>query len=866
MKKFFFILILTSCFLPSSARHVAGGELFYEYLGTNGSSNEYRITLRLFRDCESNGPFLQNELVSVGIYDGINLYGTLPLPLVQNVYTIQMNTAVNPCLIGTVNVCYEVGVYSAITSLPINANGYTLARYGCCRINNITNLGGAGNNVGSTYATFIPGNNAVGIGNHNSSPQFNVKDTALVCAQKNFILDFGATDADADSLTYTFCEGYTAPNGSNNQPPTSTLNLNPLPYSSPFGGSIPLGSDVVINPVTGIISGKAPQQGQYVVCVCITEWRNGVAISLHRKDFILKVQDCDIVDAELPEKITNCKNFTVQLENESPSSAITSYAWNFGDGATSTQPTPLHTYADTGTYKATLFVTGPNGCTGYDSTQVFVYPGFFPAFNYTGACFQTPYQFIDSTKATYGSVKSWQWDFGNLGSVTDTSTQKNPVYQYPSAGNATVQLIVSSSKGCIDTIQKNIVILDKPIIQLPFRDTLICSIDTLQLQANGIGNFSWQNNNSIINTNSASPLVFPKDTTTYVVTLTNSGCVNTDSVKVNVLDFITVSLNDSTICRTDSFRLQPNSYALQYMWSSNTGEILAPVKNPLVQPLTNTMYYVTANLGKCQDRDSAFIKTVPYPKANAGIDAELCYGNRMQLNGTITGNSFTWWPLNSLRNEQTLTPLIGPITSTTYILTVGDTAGCPKKVSDSVFITVIPAVKVNAGSDTAIVINQPLQLMATTNFDNGIVYKWTPFLGLNNPDIANPIALLPNTIDSIKYKVRATIPQGCFGEDELLVKLFKTGPEIFVPSAFTPNNDGKNDIIKPIPVGIKFIEYFRIYNRWGQLVFETNETGKGWNGFIDGKAQPPGTFVFNVQGVDFTGQTIFRKGTVVLLR
>jgi len=872
MKRTIFILLSFMFALPALARHVAGGELFYEYLGPGASfnSSQYRITLRLFRDCNSSGPLLENEQVAVGAYEGSSLVKIIPLPLIGPVTTISLNTNAFPCLIGTVSVCYEVGIYSAITDLVDNTFGYTLARNGCCRIDNISNLSQP-LNVGSTYVTRIPGTNTLPTG-HNSSPQFNVKDTALVCSNKKFSLDFGAIDPDNDSLTFAFCDAYTAPNGANNAPPTPTLSLVTLPYNSPFSGSNPLGSAVQINPATGIISGLAPGiEGQYVVNVCITEWRKGKAFTEHRKDFILKVQACDIAQAALPDKIIQCDTFSVSFENQSSSSAITSYLWNFGESGSptniSTGPTPTHLYADTGRYKASLTITGPNGCVGSDTTLVIVYPGFFPAFGVIGSCYQTPFHFADSTKTKYGVVNSWLWTFDDANSADPTSTIKNPTHKYGSAGIRHVQLFVTNSKGCEKTITQDVTVREKPLIGLPFRDTLICSIDTLPLIANGIGSFVWTPKQFIINDSTATPLVFPKDTITYYVTLNDAGCVNIDSIKVNVLDSITVNLgNDSSICKTDAFNLHPVSDALGYHWIASTGEIVQPVKYPLVQPLSLTQYKVIANLGKCLATDSVLIKPVPYPVANAGVDTVICFGTKAFLHGSMIASSFAWSPLSSLINANTLNPTAGPSKTMDYLLTVTDVLGCPKPVTDTVTVIVIPPVVVFAGNDTVVILNQPLQLNAYTAFDNSTVYLWTPSAGLSNPHIPNPIATLNTSADSVKYKVRATLPEGCYGEDEITIRVFKTGVDIFVPTAFTPNHDGRNDIFKPIPVGITKLDYFRIYNRWGELIFTTSETGKGWDGSFGGKEQVSGTYVYMVQGTDFTGKTVFRKGTFVLIR
>ena len=239
----------------------------------------------------------------------------------------------------------------------------------------------------------------------------------------------------------------------------------------------------------------------------------------------------------------------------------------------------------------------------------------------------------------------------------------------------------------------------------------------------------------------------------------------------------------------------------------------------------------------------------------------ICFGTRFQLTGVVTGSVFSWKPTASLINENTLTPIAGPTKTTTYILTATDTVGCPKPKSDTIVVTVIPPIIAYAGKDTVVVPNQPLQLIAT----GGTGYAWTPTTGLNDPTIANPIAILDNTIDSITYTVRVS-DGACVSTDQVVVRVVKTGPDILVPSGFTPNGDGKNDVIRPVLLGISKLNFFSIYNRWGQLVFTTSEVNKGWDGNFGGTAQPSGTYVYQAQGVDYLGNSVFRKGTVVLIR
>lgn len=866
MKIFRLLLLLLLFYNTSQARHIAGGELYYNYISpdANNSANSiYVITLRLFRECNSGGPTLEAEQATVGIYEGDILFRSLPLPRTTDVTTISLNTAAFPCLVGNVGACYQVALYSATISLPNSPIGYTLSRLGCCRVDFITNLAQPVS-VGSNYVTRIPGRIALS-GGVNSSPQFNVKDTALICSQKRFTLDFGANDPDEDSLTYSFCEAFSSPGGNQNAAPPNTLSKDPLPYRSPFSGNLPLGDKVSIDPSTGVISGIAPAPGNYVVNVCITEWRNGKAFNEHRKDFIMAVQGCDFIEANLPDKIIQCDNFTVLFENESTSSSITNYVWNFGDSINNTYPqsgSVKHTYKDTGIYKATLTVTGPKGCIGTDSVEVRVFPGFKPAMTINGSCFLNPYNFNDISTSVYGIVNYWRWNFGDETLLSDTSRNKNAQYQYPTTSVKNIQLIVGDSKGCLDTLTRNLTVSDKPLLQVPFKDTLICSIDSLPIRVNSSGIFSWEPNQDISNTNTANVVVYPKVTTQYTVSINNNGCISKDTITVNVLPFISVRAGaDSTICLNDSILLQVNSQALQYRWTNEAGQFVSDQKNPRLLPTRTTRYFVTANLGKCEDKDSIQIVTIPYPTVNLSRDTSICFGNAVMLNAQIVGSSFRWSPSLNMLQANTLTPLITPASSRTYYLTVSDTLGCNKWVTDSVQITVIPKPIVFAGRDTAVSINQPLQLNATGASN----YRWTPTIGLSDAGIANPVALFDNPIDSILYRVRGS-NSICFGEDSIKVMVFKNGPDLYIPSAFTPNADGRNDVLKPIPIGITQLNYFAVFNRWGQLLYKTAALGVGWDGTFNGEPQPAGTYVFQAEAKDFSGKTIYKKGTAVLIR
>jgi gliding motility-associated-like protein len=334
-------------------------------------------------------------------------------------------------------------------------------------------------------------------------------------------------------------------------------------------------------------------------------------------------------------------------------------------------------------------------------------------------------------------------------------------------------------------------------------------------------------------------------------------------VKVRVTDHVNLRvMSDTTICQGDTIQLRIASDAFQYSWSPVSQVISASSQNPIVITSSTTPYIVIARIGSCSATETVNVKAVSYPKANAGPDTTICYHTAAQLNAGIVGNSFTWSPTPTLINSSQLNPIANPSSTTTYNLVVFDTRGCPKPGIDQVTVTVLPPILPGVLSDTTIIIGQPLQLTAT----GGTNYSWSPSIGLSNANIANPIATFTHTSDSIRYKVKIFNQVGCYDSASLLVKIFKTLPTVFVPNAFTPDGDRKNDFLKPIAVGMKQIEYFNVYNRWGQLVFSTAVNNHGWDGTLKGKPQTSGIYVWSVKAIDYTGKTYFQKGTANLIR
>ncbi|MBV9961897.1 MAG: gliding motility-associated C-terminal domain-containing protein [Parafilimonas sp.] len=860
----FFVLVLLLSAQHIYADHLKGGWMNYTYLGVVGSNVQYEVSFYQYSDCSE--PEKVDGAIYLAVHDAGSSSQVGPVHVVDMTNLRQeIKSNFGPCFQNAPTICYLVAEYTTTITIPKNTSGYVLTVQRCCRIAGIANVPNS-NTTGLTYTLTIPG----GANSNDNSPVFSFNDTAAICYGSPFTFDFSAIDTDGDSLVYALCSGFTG--GTQFDPVVETPTAPPyqtIPYNSPYSGSEPLGPNASIDSKTGILSGIAPMQlGTYVVAVCVNEFRNGVFIAHTRKELHINVSNCKLGGAALDPFYITCNGYDFTFVNLAGANPDYKYSWDFGvtsiNTDTSSQGQPTYTYPDTGTYTVILKAKNNVGCQDSAKAQVKIYPGFVTDFSVAGSCIANPYNFTDLTTTKYGYVNSWKWFFGESESLNDTT--QNPSYKYADTGMKTITLITTNSKGCIDTSTKLYDITNSPNLVVKFIDTLICNIDTLRLESFSSSQgavFNWSPSYNLIGSNSSTPLVYPKQNTTYNVTVTDNGCLAQDSIAVNVIDHVSLSLPpDTTICKTDSIQLSPATNALYFSWSPPESLSNSSIEQPFARPLTNTKYNLLASVGKCFATAAMNVNVVPYPAAHAGIGASICFGKTAQLNASIEGTSFIWSPSSSLVNPNSLSPIAGPQSTTLYTLSVTDTLGCPKPSIDSVLVSVIPKVRAFAGNDTNVVISQPLQLKAT----GGTIYHWSPSFNLSNPDIANPIATFMESPDTMIYSVKVSTPEGCSANDSIKIFIFETKPEIFIPTAFTPNGDGRNDVFKPTVAGMKQLFYFRVYNRWGQLLFSTSQANQGWNGIYDGQKQASGTYVYDVRAIDYTNKPYFKKGTFVLIR
>jgi gliding motility-associated-like protein len=332
----------------------------------------------------------------------------------------------------------------------------------------------------------------------------------------------------------------------------------------------------------------------------------------------------------------------------------------------------------------------------------------------------------------------------------------------------------------------------------------------------------------------------------------------------SVAQYSTPSLNDAT-----------------FDWSAPPGWIIESGRNGNTIRVTvgpQPGWIVATESNSCANlTDSLFVHlykgALPQAMIDPG-DTTICYGKATLLHALVTtGTDYIWashGPLSGgTKGSIASVPfaievLASPDQTMDYILNIRND-GCPITVSDTFSVTVVPPIRVNPGNDTLVVVDQPLHFLATSSDAYTDEYQWTPATDLSNPDIADPIGLYGPDLSSITYLVTATDSFGCYGKDTVHVTIARALPDFYVPNAFTPGTNS-NSLFRPVCIGISSLEYFRVFNRWGQLVYSTSQIGQGWDGRMQGKMQESNAYLWSLKGADYAGKVISKRGTMLLIR
>jgi len=691
MKKLLLTLFFYSLTTAAFANHLVGGELFYTHKSTDAYNNVvYRVTLRFFRNMESSVPSIGNEPVYVGVYENNALIRTVRL-LFEKVDTIR-SKSFPECLDPDLQTAYEIGYFSLDVTLPLNASGYMLSWIRCCRTNSVANMNLT--NGGITLTTEIPGTVSIAA-RPNNSAIFELRDTVLLCNDRFFSINSGATDADGDSLTYRF---YPALHGASDwdpgPQPDPSIQIIPLSYKTPqFSETAPMGANVKLDPLTGTISGIAPAAGTYLVTIRVYEWRNQKLINQHSKDILLKVRTCSYSPAQLKPEYAYCDTTGITFQNELAGNDDDTWFWDFGiegiNSNTSDLPTPGYNYLQAGTYTVTLVVNKNKSCPSTARAKVQIFPGLKSGFKIQDSCVQQSVHFTDTSFYSNGIINRWSWNFGDPLSPGNTSQVQHPVHTYNLSGNKTIRLITGTDKGCTDTTYGQVYIRSLPEPSLLQGDTSLCKGDTLQLKAQGSGSFSWTPAINISSTSDAKVIVYPSSTISYAVTVNDGYCSNKDSVKLTVLTYDPVSIKDvQPICDGDSLQLHLITAASDIQWMpAITGNSMDPV----IFPHQDMVYKVITNTGVCQAEDSIFINVRNVPTVFAGTDIRVNEGQPVQLSAT-GADFYQWSPRLGLSSPSISDPLVvlpEGRDSITYVVK-GDLAnGCSAYDTVTVYVNII---------------------------------------------------------------------------------------------------------------------------------------------------------------------------------
>ena len=509
MFKWIITYLLVVFFINNTfATHIVGGEMSYEYVG----NNQYRITLKVYRDC-INGVAQFDNPASVGIF---NSSGTLIQEvLISNPTITNLPVVVtNPCLQVPPVICTEEAIYQKIVTLSsIPSGGLDLVYQRCCRNSIIQNIVNP-QDMGSTYISHIP-DPALAV--NNTGAHFKNVPPLVLCNGDNFVFDHSAIDADGDLLIYEMCLPYHGASSFSPmpQPPNGAPYTN-ISWAPGFGTTHQINGtqNLQIDSNTGELICTPTTNGVYVVGICVKEYRNGVLINSTLRDFQFTVVTCSSnVISAVPSQTVLCDGYTMEFQNNSINSSF--YYWDFGvpgiNTDTSSLEEPVYTYPDTGNYEVTL-IANPGWPCADTSTAVYSvqYPIQGAIDNVMGQCLENN-SFDFAINGNFTPSALFNWNFGGA-SVPASSTQQNPSgVVYNSDGVYTVTSSVSD-RGCQRDFTQQVEVYSMPVAEI--LDIENC--DGLQVTAinnstNAIG-YRWDFGD---NTTQADTSLLPTPSYTY---------------------------------------------------------------------------------------------------------------------------------------------------------------------------------------------------------------------------------------------------------------------------------------------------------------------------------------------------------------
>lgn len=543
-----FIILMTAGWTNTiKAAHLVGGEISYICLG----GSDYRIKLRVYRDCASGGAQFDN-FAAIAVYDSVgNLILNLSIPKGPTI-NVPADSTGNPCVSAPPGLCTEYAEYIDTVTLPPTRGGYVITHQRCCRNSSISNVINSGD-FGNTYTVRIPPNDTL----CNSTPQFNSAAPIVLCLNEDINLPLNVTEPDGDSLFFDLCNvlaggGTTGGTGCNavipNPPCPPPYSF--VPFAAPFTAADPIPSTpgFSIDSQTGILSGNPDQLGQYLVGICVTEYRNGIPLSTVRLDYQFNITACinnvvsDMVTpGEDPDIL--CDGLTVNFSSQSQNAL--SVFWDFGDPAlltdTSSQRNPSYQYTIPGRYNVTLIANPGTPCSDTIRVGFDVRNPLKPEIGKEGVfCFEA-HEVIWSALGDYPASASFEWNFSAGANFSQILAKEPPPISWSTPGWHYARLSVTD-KGCTEEARDSVFISNLSVGVDAGPDQSVRRGSEINLRASGGTEYYWFADQPVDFANpwgqaTSANLIEDSDSVRFYVRVRDAqGCEGLDSLLVYVFD------------------------------------------------------------------------------------------------------------------------------------------------------------------------------------------------------------------------------------------------------------------------------------------------------------------------------------------
>lgn len=574
------------------------------------------------------------------------------------------------------------------------------------------------------------------------------------------------------------------------------------------------------------------------------------------------------------DKLKGCVPTAIRFTAQSNQSV--KYIWDYNDGEVDDNGAKAvsHLYSAMGAYLPRMILQDPQGCRvpimGKDTIHIYGVDARFTS-NSNLLCDSGRVQFTNSSVSN-DLISSYRWVFGD-GAI---STEKDPVHHYKQPGVITPKLTVYTQAGCTNTasIKQPLRIAGSPlaVIESPEGACVPAQLrfHGKQMKADTAGlRWQWDFGNGI-SAQEKNP-----DTVDYAVAgeyqtrlvLTNSaGCSDTAWRTVHAWPIPAVDAGrDLDICRDSKIQLTATG-ADSYQWFPVTALSCADCANPMASPVQDIRYTLKGkNKFGCAATDSIQIRVKQPFRMVVGKGDTLCKGESFRLLAS-GADQYSWSPSKWMENNTVGNPEVKPDSTVIYRVIGRDSQGC---FADTGYVPV----KVytypigSAGEDKTISAGNQVTLKAVVSEDVTQL-KWHPSAGLSCVTCATPVA---NPRQTTTYTLETRNRGGCMTRDQITVFVFCNNANVFVPNTFSPNGDGNNDVFYPRGKGIFSIRSFKVFNRWGELVFDQsniqpNDLSKGWTGTHKGKPAPGDVYVYTMDVVCENNVVLNYKGNVALIR